>query len=134
MSSVSELKELFIEMGNAYLSLIVEKQQAVYGHPLDKCIHFINQQLYSNLTAHQVAEHMHMNLTYLTTLFKEKTSYSLYEYIQFRKIEEAKQMLKHTSASVTDIAYALGYSSTPHFSKAFKNFVGKTPQKYRIEN
>ncbi|MFU9812099.1 helix-turn-helix domain-containing protein [Acinetobacter radioresistens] len=46
-------------------------------------------------------------------------------------ILKAQERLIHSSASITQIAYELGYSSSSNFSRAFKALVGLTPEAYR---
>ena len=46
-------------------------------------------------------------------------------------MELAKTMLKTPSLPLTQIAYDLGFSSSQHFSSAFRKQVGITPSRYR---
>jgi AraC-like DNA-binding protein len=39
--------------------------------------------------------------------------------------------LANSKASLTDIAFELGYSELSAFSRAFRSWVGETPQSYR---
>ena len=43
----------------------------------------------------------------------------------------AKFLLANSKASLTDIAFELGYSELSAFSRAFRGWVGETPQSYR---
>lgn len=119
------------EMIDVFYRLIQKSRRPHYGHLLDSCIHYIDQHLYQPLTAAQVAEHVGRSLPYLTSRFKEATGLSLYAYIQKRKVEEAMVMLRNTTRPLGEIAAALGYSSLPHFSKAFKAVAGVTPSVFR---
>lgn len=47
------------------------------------------------------------------------------------RMSAACSLLKDNNQSVSDIAFALGYSSVEHFSGAFKKNIGCTPTKYR---
>jgi AraC-like DNA-binding protein len=42
-------------------------------------------------------------------------------------METAKNELLQKNKSITELAYALGYSSPQHFSKAYKKMYGITP-------
>jgi AraC-like DNA-binding protein len=43
-------------------------------------------------------------------------------------MEKAKAILENSRVPVTDIAYELGFTSTSHFSQAFKKHYGVTPK------
>lgn len=43
----------------------------------------------------------------------------------------AKYLLVNSRASLTEIAFELGYSELSAFSRAFRGWVGETPQAYR---
>lgn len=131
LRSRQQLIKLSNEMMNQYYSLIQKIRRPHYGHLIDSCIHYIDQHLYQSLTAEQVAIHAKRSLPYLTSLFRTTTGLSLHAYIQQRKMDEAKVMLRNTSQPLREIAAALGYSSLPHFSKVFKNTTGMTPSTFR---
>lgn len=47
------------------------------------------------------------------------------------RLRRAKALLAETTASVTEIALELGYSSSPHFARAFRNATGRSPSEFR---
>lgn len=49
-------------------------------------------------------------------------------------LSRATQKLNHSSDSITQIAYELGYSSSSNFSRAFKILQGMTPEEYREQS
>jgi AraC-like DNA-binding protein len=55
-------------------------------------------------------------------------------YIREFRILFAKQMLKNTDSSITDIYIQCGFESPSYFSKIFKQSVGMTPTEYRKKN
>lgn len=48
-----------------------------------------------------------------------------------RRIPRACELLAEADVSVRQVALAVGYATTPQFTRAFKTHVGKTPQQYR---
>lgn len=129
--SSKEFNILLDEMSQLYWNMITEKNRVSYGEQINKCIHYIEQHLYSPIKACDVADYVGLSLPYLTSLFKKETGYSLYKYIKAKKIDEAKEIIKNTGQPLTAIAVALGYSSLSHFSKAFKDATRITPIAYR---
>jgi AraC-like DNA-binding protein len=47
------------------------------------------------------------------------------------RAERAMELLSETSISITEIAMTLGYSSSAHFTRAFKQAMGRTPREFR---
>lgn len=53
------------------------------------------------------------------------------EYVRFKRLEKARILVQDQDLSMTQIAYTLGYSSSSHFAKAFKEYFGTPPSHYR---
>ena len=68
---------------------------------------------------------------YLSTYFKNHTSENLTTYLNRVKIEKAKQLLKESDISITEISKIVGFSDHNYFSKVFKKYVAVTPTAYR---
>jgi AraC-like DNA-binding protein len=45
----------------------------------------------------------------------------------------AKQLIRHSSGSVQEIAFEMGFADTSSFHRAFKRWTGMTPRTYRTE-
>lgn len=65
--------------------------------------------------------------------FRQYTGETVISYLTKVKIEAAKMMLSTGNLTVLDIAGRLGYSSLSHFNKNFKEAVGMSPGKYRLQ-
>lgn len=96
-----------------------------------KAILYISRNFIRNLTLDEVAEHVHLNPAYFSTLFKQSTGSSFKEYLNMVRIEESKRFLATTEHSIIDIALAVGFEDQSYFSKVFKKYTGLTPKQYR---
>jgi AraC-like DNA-binding protein len=47
------------------------------------------------------------------------------------RTRRAMELLQETDASITHISMILGYAAPPHFSRAFRNTTGMSPQEFR---
>ena len=63
--------------------------------------------------------------------FKKATGFPPAAFITHCRIEKAKQLLTEGSRPIAQIADALGYSSSAHFSSQFRLFCGQTPRAFR---
>jgi AraC-like DNA-binding protein len=80
------------------------------------------------------AEQLHLSPNYLSDLLKKETGKNGTEHIQYHAIELAKDKLLSSSASISEIAYNLGFDYPQYFSRMFKKISGKTPAEYRNLN
>jgi AraC-like DNA-binding protein len=69
----------------------------------------------------------------LSNLFAQYNNETPLQVINQRILLEAKRLLFSTSKTIEEIAYELGYSDAPHFSKFFKKHVGLSPVAYKKE-
>ena len=63
--------------------------------------------------------------------FKAVYGVPVYTFIRMLKIHQAAQLLRNTDASVSDIAYDMGYKNTSKFADAFREIMGETPSEFR---
>ena len=54
-----------------------------------------------------------------------------HRYLQRRRVERSMFMLRETERSVTEICFAVGFSSLGTFSRTFRAIVGRSPSEYR---
>jgi AraC-like DNA-binding protein len=78
-------------------------------------------------SVHYLAEKLNISPGYLTDVLKQETGKTALEHIHIYLISEAKNRLKSEAASVSEIAYALGFENLSYFTRLFKKEVGTTP-------
>jgi YesN/AraC family two-component response regulator len=78
-----------------------------------------------------IAEEMHYDYAYLSTLFSSVEGITLEQYIIRQKIEKAKELLLYDEFNLSEIASKLGYSSVAHLSSQFKKITGFTPSELK---
>ena len=83
------------------------------------------------LNLNQIAEHVQITPTYLSSLFKKYKEQNISSVITTLRINKACQLLKTTSLSLKEISNAIGYSNQFYFSSCFKKITGITPSIYR---
>ena len=73
----------------------------------------------------------HISTKHLSQTLKNITGKVAKDHIQDRLALEAKRLLLHTSLSVKEIAYEIGFEEPLHFSGFFKKRVGVSPSQFR---
>ncbi|WP_440894762.1 response regulator transcription factor [Amphibacillus sp. Q70] len=101
---------------------------------IKQAIAYIDEYFDADITLKEVAEHVHLNSSYLSTLFKEELNLSFTDYLTRVRIQRAKQLLLTTDLNVTEIAESVGYNTPKYFNKVFKEQVELTPSLFRKSN
>lgn len=92
---------------------------------------YIRDNMDSDLSRSQIANVVHLNPDYLSTLFRKKSGYSLSQFVNMERIMAAKQLLLSTDLPINEIAIRTGFQNISYFSKQFKRLENQTPQSYR---
>jgi AraC-like DNA-binding protein len=83
------------------------------------------------LDVEALARGAHMSAGHLSRQFRLAYGESPYGYLMTRRIERAMALLRRDDLSVTDVCFAVGYSSLGTFSTRFTELVGMSPSMYR---
>jgi AraC-like DNA-binding protein len=83
-------------------------------------------------TAQHFAKTLHVHVNYLNSSVKEVTGKPTTAHIADRIVSEAKALLQHTTWSIAEIAYALGFEYPTYFNNFFKKKTGEIPKAVRL--
>lgn len=70
--------------------------------------------------------------THLTRVVRAATGGPASKVVEMRLIHEARRHLVYTQASITAVAYGLGFADPAHFTRVFSRVVGMAPRAFRI--
>ncbi|MBL4753424.1 MAG: helix-turn-helix transcriptional regulator [Flavobacteriales bacterium] len=85
-------------------------------------------------TKHTVAEYadlLHKSPKTISNVFAKMGSITPLQYIQERKILEARRLLRHTDMQIQEVAYDIGYDNIQAFSRFFKKQEGVSPSEFK---
>ncbi|BDD00577.1 hybrid sensor histidine kinase/response regulator transcription factor [Persicobacter psychrovividus] len=95
-------------------------------------LHFIEEHLSEEtLNVQLVADKMNISSTHLYRKVKDIDGRTPKELITVYRMEKAGAMIRNNEGNITDIMYAVGFSSRSTFSKSFKAYFGLAPSKYK---
>ena len=112
---------------DAFTDCMFEHVPTKNSDVIKKAIQYISKNYANNLSLELVANQVHLNPTYFSTLFKQSTGSSFKEYLNMVRIEESKRLLSNTDYALIDIAIATGFEDQSYFTKVFKKYTGLTP-------
>lgn len=92
---------------------------------------YISEHLKDQLTVSQIASVIHLSPDYMTKVFKKETGMTIKEYMIKKRMKLAKELLRDTEKTVSDIAIEVGYDNLSYFVRLFRSFYGVTPKQYQ---
>ncbi|GEK87503.1 helix-turn-helix transcriptional regulator [Microbacterium aerolatum] len=91
----------------------------------------IDREFAHPLNVEDLARGVHMSAGHLSREFRRIYGEPPYAYLMTRRIERAMTLLRRGDLSVTEICFAVGFSSLGTFSTRFSELVGVSPSTYR---
>jgi AraC-like DNA-binding protein len=88
------------------------------------------QNLTHNWTLQELSNISGYSSSRFSSLYWERYGFSPIEQLISMRIQAAKDLLKNSNKSITDIAEETGFSSIHYFSRKFKAATGMTPTEY----
>ena len=91
----------------------------------------LERNLGNPLSPEFVARHVGLGTRQLERLFKAELGLSPAGFALQLRLANARQLLLHTRAPVSDIALQCGFVNRSHFARSFRAAFGKTPSQLR---
>lgn len=98
---------------------------------IQEVMDYVEDNFNEDISLKGIAEIVHLNASYLSSLFKEELNMTFSEYLTRRRIQEAKRLLMQTDLTINEIAEKVGYQTAKYFIKIFKQYENTTPNSYR---
>ncbi len=84
-----------------------------------------------DLTVEIVARKVGISASRIPALLQKKYKMNFKKYLNHIRVTEAKRLLTESDRSISEIAFAVGYQTIPHFNREFKKISGKSPSEFR---
>lgn len=131
LSNYSSLSRYVHHLCTQTAAYLAELRRSNEGNTIFNVIQYVDLEFRNKLQLQDLARKFHMNSAYLGQLFRKETGRSFSEYVNMKRIEEAKGLLKRTQLKISDIALQVGFSNTDYFIDKFKAVVGVVPSVYK---
>jgi AraC family transcriptional regulator len=113
---------------------IQESTRRLSRHQVQHVREFILAHLDQDLSLENLAQQAGFSPYHFARLFRQTIGESPHQFVLRQRIETARRLLKETDMPLAQVALAAGFPNQSHFTRAFKDRVGRTPQRYRHDS
>jgi AraC-like DNA-binding protein len=119
-----KINRLFIGM-----NLSNQNDDIKFDTRVQDILDFINSNLEKDLSIDMLSKAFYLNKYYLMHLFKQETSYTLYNYIQMKRVLRASDLIK-SGIPAGEVCSLCGFGDYSSFVRAFKKEFQLSPKQY----
>jgi len=130
-TSVEQLNVWLSVMLHRFINYTFDFTQVKHSDVVFKAMNYIKANYAGKITLDDIAKHVFLSRSYLSTVFKDDTGMSVTDYIKHTRIEKSKLFLLDNHIKLADIAALCGFEDQSYFTKVFRSEVGISPKKYR---
>lgn len=113
-----------------FRSFPIETSPLCINEKIQKALVYLSENS-DTATEAEVARLCGLSYHHFSAVFKRATARSFKDYLLDLRLHNAKNKLITTNASITQIAYDTGFSSSSHFISQFRRHTGQTPKQFR---
>ncbi len=123
--------QLMVKINRLFLEMETDKklEDITYDPRVEQVLNHINGNLDQELSIEQLAKEFYLNKYYLMHLFKQETGYTLYGYIQKKRIMKASDLIKN-GIQAGEVCSLCGFGDYSNFVRAFKKEFHLSPKQY----
>jgi AraC-like DNA-binding protein len=116
------------------------KRENKHNYPINntdvKKIYMIRNQIISDLSSPPNLSVLtnigNMSESKMNRLFKQIFGYTIYNYYQLMRMQEAARLIKVERLTVSEVGYKMGFTNLSQFTRIFEQHVGMKPKKYSM--
>lgn len=99
-----------------------------------RAIGFIHSEYSKSLSLDEICNKVGLSKYYFAREFHRISGYTILNYINLTRCENAKRLLSESELSILEIAEFCGYNDQSYFTRIFKRYSGFSPTQYRKFN
>lgn len=130
LSTMTQLDTIGANMISEYCDLVNKYSTAGYSNIIKKAINYINLNFDDQISLNIIANSINVSSSHLSRQFKKETNMTVTEFINNKRVNEAKFLIEQNSNSITEIALIVGFENHNYFCKVFKQITSLTPKEY----
>ena len=97
----------------------------------EELINYIKKNHNRDISSKDICKHFYCSRSKVSHVFNDAVGISIKRYTNNLRIEDAKELLRNSELSVTEIGFSVGFKDSNYFTETFKKTVGVTPSVFR---
>ena len=131
MNTYRELKTFMNSLLQETVEYIKSEKEKKSKKRIELAKAYIEEHYREPITLNDIADHVELNASYFSNLFKMETGMNFSEYLLNIRMEQAKKLLRDPTIKVYEIGNMVGYEDAVSFGRAFKKKFNMSPKDYR---
>ncbi|MFP4380869.1 MAG: helix-turn-helix domain-containing protein [Candidatus Sumerlaeia bacterium] len=125
----SLLVQIMVYLSREYVNSDEESAQAMLR--VGKVIGLLEQEYAKEWQLEALCRIADMSKSNLLVVFREVTGMTPIEYLIDIRLRQAMHLLERNDATITEIAYKVGFTDSNYFARQFRKEIGASPSEYR---
>ena len=130
MNSLRMIERWFDDFARAFVHTFFIRHKSQSSDILHSVFAYIDGNIAQPIQLSAVAKHIGISENYLSSYFKKEMGENFVTYVNIRKVEKAKELLR-ANCLVYQVSESLGFENNTYFTKVFKKYAGMSPDAYR---
>lgn len=123
----------FVNTNDLFPNVRLYKQKE-YVQKFNNLMDYIDTHYMEDINLEEIALNTGFSKYHFSRLFKQYTGYTFCDYLCYRRIKAAEELLAKADLSITEVALQTGFPSISTFNRLFKQQKKCTPSEYRSKN
>jgi len=98
---------------------------------IQNVIDYITTHYSEPITVEEMAKSANLSYSYFSRIFKQVTERSFSEYLNYIRISESEKLLLTTDMNITEIAFAVGFSTSSYYIQQFRHYKNLSPKQFK---
>lgn len=129
---VDHIRQLYKNICNSVRKRIDSEKEQYNEKIRSRLLEFVDQN-YSDvlLSLTTVSQKFDLSPSYLSRFFKEQCGCNFLDYVNRKRIEKAKELLRNSQTDINRLLEAVGFNNAVTFRRLFRKYEGIAPSQYR---
>lgn len=129
--NIDDLSVFLTEVFHRFVGYVFDFVNVKHIGIIQKAVEYIRSNYMRRITLDEVADHVFLSKSYLSTIFNNEMNCSVTAYINSLRINRSRELLLQNDIAIVDICNLVGFDNQSYFTKVFRSSVGVSPGKYR---